>query len=36
MAGLVGITGGCATVSPWAAFVIGIVAALVYHGIRFS
>jgi len=29
---LVGITAGCATVHPWAAILIGIIAAFVYHG----
>jgi len=28
---LVGITAGCATVHPWAAVLIGIIAAFVYH-----
>jgi Amt family ammonium transporter len=28
---LVGITAGCATVHPWAAILIGIIAAFVYH-----
>jgi len=32
LTGLVGITAGCATVDPWAAFVIGIVAGWVYLG----
>jgi Amt family ammonium transporter len=31
LAGLVGITAGCNVVSPWAAIVIGVVAAFVYH-----
>jgi Amt family ammonium transporter len=30
LTGLVGITAGCATVDPWAAFVIGIVAGWIY------
>jgi Amt family ammonium transporter len=30
LSGLVGITAGCATVTPWAAFVIGIVAGWTY------
>jgi Amt family ammonium transporter len=32
LAGLVGVTAGCAVVKPWAAVVIGIVAGLVYVG----
>jgi ammonium transporter, Amt family len=32
LAGLVGVTAGCSVVHPWAACVIGIVAALVYYG----
>jgi ammonium transporter, Amt family len=32
LAGLVGITASCAVVHPWAACVIGIIAALVYYG----
>jgi Amt family ammonium transporter len=28
---LVGITAGCATVHPWAAIIIGIISAFVYH-----
>lgn len=30
LAGLVGITSGCAIVMPWAAFVIGVVSAIVF------
>jgi Amt family ammonium transporter len=32
LGGLVGITAGCATVPAWAAVVIGLVSAFVYHG----
>ena len=32
LTGLVAITAGCATVDPWAAFVIGIVAGWIYLG----
>lgn len=32
LTGLVGITAGCATVDPWAAFVIGVVAGWTYLG----
>lgn len=32
MSGLVAITSGCATVAPWAALVVGIIAAFVFHG----
>jgi len=32
LTGLVGITAGCATVDPWAGFVIGIIAGWVYLG----
>jgi Amt family ammonium transporter len=31
LAGLVGVTAGCAVVRPWAACVIGIIAGLVYY-----
>lgn len=31
MAGLVSISAGCATVAPWAAFVIGILSTVVYN-----
>lgn len=32
LAGLVAITAGCATLDPWAAFVVGILAGLIYLG----
>jgi Amt family ammonium transporter len=32
MSGLVAISSGCAVVAPWAALVIGIIAAFVFHG----
>jgi ammonium transporter, Amt family len=32
LAGLVGITAGCAVVAPWEAILIGIIAAFVYQG----
>ena len=32
LGGLVAITAGCATVKPWAAIIIGFLAAWIYHG----
>jgi ammonium transporter, Amt family len=31
VAGLVGITGGCATVTPWSSLIIGIVSAIIFQ-----
>jgi Amt family ammonium transporter len=32
LAGLVGVTAGCATFEPWAGFIVGFLSAFVYIG----